>query len=674
MVTTVALVLCAGIGLGHSGFSFSRVIFFTIGGCLIPLLLRPPSSSRSRAALVRLLPLVLVGGFLLGAGARPVAGPATPRTPTAESEAGAAARVRGSLEDRILRRFPSQGSMVAALLLAERDGVDRELRDAFRRTGTSHLLAISGFHVGVIAGWIVLVLRLLRFSRHQAIVGAAMITWLYAALLGFPGSAVRAATIFALLAAGRVFDRPVRGLGAWGAALLLIAVVRPAEILRVGTQLSFLGSLGLILWAVAWGDGLGAFVARVMERCGATRTPALIRPLSQAIAASAAAQCATLPLAAWSFQQVALVGLPATLLATPLVSLALPGALVTLLADAVHLPGTVLLAAGVEAALSTLELLIAGAGQHGPVVHITPVTVGFAVLVGVAARWVGRGRPGLRAAGLVPIAVACAALLASPIASAGRRASTEIHFLDVGQGDAIALRTREGRWVVIDTGPPPGGRLVQSLLRLGVARIDLLVLSHPDLDHIGGAMDLLDAIPVAEILDPMSVKGGQWRALVDRAIDHGVNWRRGTANDRFAIDEVQFSVLSPRTEMASMSVNDRSIVLFVEIGGFDALFTGDISVEVESALAPLLTDVDLLKVAHHGSRTSTGADFLSRIQPETSVVQVGRWNRFGHPAEGVIRRLRDSGSRILRTDRDGQVSLYVANGALLRVETQVGWN
>lgn len=612
-----------------------------------------------------LLPVV-AGGILLGHSTPQNGGNATGGFQP-ETDSSASARVRSVLAARVNERFPNEGGLVAALLLAERDGVDREVSDGFRKTGTSHLLAISGFHVGVIAGWVVLVLRLMRLSRHRAIAGAALVTWLYAALLGFPGSAVRAATIFGLLAAGRLLDRPVRALGAWGSALLLIALIRPAEILRVGTQLSFLGSLGLILWAGPWSDGLTRFTNRGLERMGVGTVPPLLRTVCQAMAASAAAQWATIPLAAWSFQQVALMGLPVTLLATPLISLALPGALLTLLADAIHLPGTVVLAGGVEAALSLLRLLIRWAAGPGPVLHLTPHTVAFAFLAGLAARLFARGRPALRSRGLVPAVVVSAALIASPVASSGWRSSTQIHFLDVGQGDAIALRTRGGSWVVIDTGPPPGDRLVQDLLRIGVSRIDLLVLSHPDLDHIGGAMELMSAIPVSAVLDPLSVRGGAYRELTGLAEEKRVDWRGGRAGDVFAIDELQLAVISPGATQGAHSVNDRSLVLLADIDGYRALFTGDISVEVENELMGRLSDVDLLKVGHHGSRTSTGAPFVERISPETAVIQVGRWNRFGHPDPGVVTRLQNAGADVLRTDRDGRVSLTVRGGRLVRV-------
>ncbi len=688
-VTAVALAFAAGIGLDASGLPLPGTVFLTGAGCLIPLFLRPLPGphGRTRAAWRTAVAAALLGVLAAGVLHGRAAPDPAPRGSRAEARGAAAAdsswsvKARAALSARIERRFPEEGGIVAALLLAERDGVDRELRDAFRRSGTSHLLAISGFHVGVIAGWIVLLLRLARRSRRAAAGGAVVLVWGYVALLGFPGSAVRAATIFALVAAGRAFGRPVLGVGAWGSALLLISLARPHEVLGIGTRLSFLGALGLLLWATPWADRLGeAFDRRGWGGHGRARTAR--DAVLAAVAASAAAQWATLPLAAGAFQQVALAGLPTTLLATPLVSFALPGALLTLALDVVHLPGAGWAAAGVEGLLAALRMIVEAGGRHGPLLHLSPWTVGCAVATAVLAPGLLRRlRPGRRRPpGLVFVVTVVAALLATPLrdgvaAHLPNTRSADLHFLDVGQGDAILIRTPRGRWILVDTGPPSLGHLNRELLRLGVGRIDLLVLSHPDLDHIGGAAAVLRTFPVGAVLDPGAIRGGRWRELLEIAEARGVPWRRGAAGDRFRLGGARLAVISPGPAIAGTGPeappNDRSIVLHLQIGDFDALLTGDIPVEVERALLPSLVDVELLKVAHHGSRTSTAPEFLQVVRPEIAVVQVGRRNRFGHPVPEVVDRLEAIGAELFRTDRDGRVTVRVtADGRSWRIDRE----
>ena len=683
----MALTFCLGIGLGGPDLSTSGVLFRTALGGLIALFPRPGLASARRRTpghafhVALLLVPVLLAGVLHGAATRSSEpGSAPPQVTSVRSTAaGRTARVGGTggdavsdstraerarvrLDRRIRATFPAEGGLVSALLLAERDGVDREVRDAFRRSGTSHLLAISGFHVGVIAGWLVLLLRIVRIRRRSALAGTAVLVWAYVALLGFPGSASRAATIFTLVCAGRLLGRPVSGVAAWGTALLCVALVAPVKILEVGTRLSFLGALGLLVWAPDWTRSMRDAFVRVAERAGHTVDPRRLEGPAGAIAASAAAQWATIGLAAWSFQQVALAALPTTLVATPLVTVALPGALLALGLDALHVPGAAVVASGVEAFLALLRHVVVFAGHAGPVLLLTPLTVAAGVCAAMAARpaWrtLCRSRP---PRGLVPVAVVSVLLTATPLAEAFGPREVELHFIDVGQGDAIAIRSRNGHWVLVDTGPPSGDRLVRELLRLGVGRIDVLALSHPDLDHIGGADAVLRAFPVGVVIDPVSVKGGAWRSLLSLTDGRGVPWRAGQAGDRFVVDGLSFEVLAPGPGVAGTEpgadTNDRSLVLRLRSGEFDALFTGDVPIAVEEVIAGSVGDVELLKVAHHGSRTSTAPALLDAIRPELAVIQVGRGNRFGHPAPEVVQRLGAAGADILRTDRHGRITV-----------------
>jgi competence protein ComEC len=544
--------------------------------------------------------------------------------------------------------------MVEALILAERRGLDREVRNAFIRTGAAHLLAISGFHVGVLAGWIILLLRMVGLTRGRAALGAALVVWSYIALLGFPTSAVRAGLLLSGAAAGRIRGRPVHPLGAWGLALLVVAFFDPALVTRPGAQLSFAGALGLILWAEPWTRGLQRVLGgdHLRDRPGRTTSAVL-----SALAASAAAQVATLPMAVWHFQRVAVLALPATLLATPLVSLALPGAFLGLAAQELGLPGATLLCGGVEALLWATRGLMEGMGGWDPGWFLGRTSVALATGAGAGAWLLTRGwaRRDVRVAWSGVAVVS--ALLAAPWAeTAVRPRALEIRVLDVGQGDAIAVGTPAGRWILVDTGAGSGERLARGLVAHGIRRLELLVLTHPDLDHMGAAAELMDHLPVRAVADGGSLRGTDaYRGLVAAARQGGVPWRALHRGAAWEMDGVRFRVLHPSADGAAAEPNDRSVVLQVTWGEFDVLLTGDISVEVERDLVPHLRPVEVLKVAHHGSRTSTGGPFLTAVRPEISVISVGRGNRFGHPALEVLGRLGAAGVTVARTDLQGTI-------------------
>lgn len=222
----------------------------------------------------------------------------------------ASARWRDGLTGRLHDRYGETAPMVAALILARREGLDRELRDGFARTGIAHLLAISGFHVGVVAGIVLALLRLVRVPRARAAMLGVVAIWAYVGLIGGPSAAVRAALILTFVSLSRMLNRPTAMWGPLGAALLVSLVWDPEALRSAGFQLSFAGAAGLLAWSGP--------VERVLRRGRPGRLGGLVPALATGIAATAA----TLPFVVWHFEQLSLVGIPATLLASPLVATA----------------------------------------------------------------------------------------------------------------------------------------------------------------------------------------------------------------------------------------------------------------------------------------------------------------------------------------------------------------
>jgi len=238
--------------------------------------------------------------------------------------------------------------------------------------------------------------------------------------------------------------------------------------------------------------------------------------------------------------------------------------------------------------------------------------------------------------------------------------------IDVGQGDAIALRGPDGRWMLVDTGPAvddgdaAGHPVVRALRSRGVRRIEALVLTHPDLDHIGGATAVLQELDVGVVYDPGLPAGKQaFVDVLEAATERAVPWRAARAGDRMQLGALSVTVLYPPEDLpADVESNASSVVLHARLGAFDALLTGDAYKDVDRLLAPGFTDVvEVLKVGHHGSDTSTDPALLEAARPELALVSVGRFNRYGHPAPEVLARLEDHGVRIRRTDREGDVSV-----------------
>ncbi len=590
--------------------------------------------------------------------------------------ARARARLRGGVETWLKQLFPDTWPVASALVLARKEGLDPEVRESFALAGIAHLLAISGFHVGVVALLVGVVVRGLGVPPRPAPAVATLVTWLYVGFIGFPDAASRAALILTLVSMSRLRARPAGALGAISSALLILVLQDPFALGRPGFQLSFAGALGLVLGAPPLRRALGVGWLKAVPRS-----------LRDGVAAGVAATLFTLPFVAWHFGRVSVVGVVVTLLATPLVAAAIPGLLATLAAYSAFPSLAVFLAGGTDILLRALEGLARGAGSlPGSSVWVGNATLMGGVvggLLGVA--WVRatpeRLRPWVRHLVVILVMVACAG--AAPLVERSLGVGTlEIVFLSVGQWDAVAIRSPAGRWVVVDTGPrgrswDAGARVVLPYLRRrGVTRLEALVFTHPDLDHIGGGKVVADALDPRFIMDPAQAAGKDaYVDILEVATARGIPWIEARRGFMLELDGVRLEVLHPdgvtATPTGKSDANAQSVVLLVRYGAFEALLTGDAPTEVEEGLlADLPGELELLKVGHHGSNTSTSAELLSRTSPEVAVISVGARNRYGHPHASVLRRLVDAGVRVLRTDQSGHVRVRARRGGLYQVDTQ----
>ena len=591
--------------------------------------------------------------------------------------------LRGAAQARVRELFGDNAAVVEALVLARMEGIDPVLRERYAQSGLAHLLSISGTHVGLIAALLIAGTAAAGASPAAGSVIAIAITWAYVLFLGAPAAAARAALMLTLFLAARLLQRPARASAILAAAGVALVAWDPAVLTQVGFQLSFAGMIGLIAFAPP--------IGRALPR----RLPHWLR---DGIAGGLGATIATAPVSALHFQQIAPIGIAANLVAVPAMAVAVPAIGVCLLVSTFWTSAALFLAGGTGLLVAVLDRTAeaAAAVPYGHA-HVTADLAIALTLAGMAAAAALRGmaapvapgrgvrRPVRRVAAAV---AATAVLVAWPAAAdGGGNGALEIHMIDVGQGDAIALRTPRGAWLLVDAGPrsdtwDAGARRVAPyLLRHGARRIELLVLSHPHADHIGGAMALRERIEVQRIADPGRAFGADMHheLLVDAA-RNGVRWLRGLAGSTLIVDGVRIEFLHPTTEFGHDDVNELSVVVRVEWGDFRAILSGDAGVPTERILLANARrsgtldrlDVDVLKIGHHGSRSATSAEFLAASKPEIALIPVGRGNRYGHPHPTVLDRLQDAGVEVYRSDRDGDVVLRVRPGRPVDVRTGRG--
>ena len=563
-------------------------------------------------------------------------------------------RGRGAWRDAVVVRsahlFGSRAPLVDALIINRRADIDPALRDRYSRSGLTHLLSISGLHVGFLAAWVILLLRRLPLSpAAQASVAFTLVLG-YVWILGSPAPAMRAALMFGIAELARWRQRIVAPRGTIALAAWLVMLADPWALRSVGAWLS-VAAIAAVIWA--------------------DRRFAASHKLLRLMAPSVVATLITAPITAFALGTVAPVGILANLVGIPLGALAVPGVALALGVSVVWPAAGALLAAGAGTCLALLDTL-ADFASRVPAGHfVTLPGIGPGALwtcVGLVCAWLWNAprRPGVRAARFAFLAAGVAWTLVLARPARDRDGAVTVHFLDVGQGDAAVVRTPHGRWIVIDAGPRTPQRdagrtvVVPFLRRQGARRIDVVVASHGHADHVGGLPALFEALPVGLVLDPGEpVPEAAYLAYLAAVDASGARWRRARAGDTAEVDGVRLIVFSPDSAWGAQTLdpNEESVVLGVEFGGHRLVFMGDAGEPVERRLAGQVGDVDVLKVGHHGSRTATSDGWLAEARPETAVISVGRGNRYGHPAPEVLGRLARHGAAVRRTDRDGTITL-----------------
>jgi competence protein ComEC len=622
---------------------------------------------------------------------------------------GALDRMREAAEQAVSTGLdPPRAALARGMVLGEDEALDEDTREAFRVSGLAHLLAASGQNVMLLVALALPGLAALGLGLRGRLTGALALIALYVPLAGAGPSIQRAGVMGA---AGIVAVLASRPSSRWYAVLLAAAVtlaIDPRFAADPGWQLSFAAVVAILLLASPFA-----------ERLRACRVPA---PVAEAAALTAAATLGTAPLLAFHFERVSLVSLPANLLAAaavapvmwlgmlavaagalapalaalPNVLAAYPLAYLGWLADAAArvphagVTGHLGSAASVAVAYSLLGAMVAGLLERRRVRRLLSAALGRPAAATAGAgdrspqrdgsaagqtrladdsalrggRFRRRGRA-VVAAGLV---LAAALLLAAWLHSHRTPAPPDPHdvvvsFLDVGQGDATLVQ-HGGATVLVDTGPP-GSKLLARLREAGVRRIDLLVLTHAQADHDGGAADVLSRLPVGHVLD-----GGEQRtqlharALAVAAARH-VARSTPDAGQTLRAGPLTLRILWPRREPPSdhpgVDPNDRAIVAHVRAGAFDLLLPADAESNVTGSLD--LPPVEALKVAHHGSEDPGTPDLLTRLRPRIAVIEVGRGNTYGHPRPSLLAALRTVPA-VYRTDRDGTVRLTVHAGRM----------
>jgi competence protein ComEC len=560
---------------------------------------------------------------------------------------------------------PSSG-MMQALIYGERRNISEETLGDYQEGGIIHLLAISGLHVGFLTGGAFYLLIRAGVTRENAILSLLLVLPFYGLIAGAAPSVVRAVMMTELMLAVLLMKRSLTPQDAVSAAFLLMAGINPYYIYHVGFQLSFVVSFSLIM------------SARLMEN----------RAVPPLLAASIVSQLSSLPLILYHFHTISILSLPLNLLFIPLFSIiVLPVCMVILCLLIMAPPLGEVLSMPLNLLLNVSNRLVefAVSFPHTQLVFGRPFLCVPVILFAGVLWFFKAGEHGGKQWRWSCI---CLALLMVVVYYQFHlNPKGRITVIDVGQGDSILIELpyRKGIYLIDTGGSIPFEKetwqkkrssfdvgkdiLIPFLHERGIRKIDKLLITHGDYDHAGAAVSLLNAVEVEELVIGKKASLNELeRKIVKHAASRGIRVVQAAKGARWKEGEFAFDVLAP--EGNEESKNDQSLVLYTRLGGTSWLFTGDLEQEGEERLVknyPHLS-VDVLKVGHHGSQTSTSSFLLDHIKPKAAVISAGKRNRYGHPHPSVIKELKSRGIPIFRTDQNGAVhySFWKNNGTFCR--------
>ena len=582
--------------------------------------------------------------------------------------------------------------VLKGMLLGQRSELPPDILNAFRNSGSIHLLAVSGLHVGLIATIGFLGFSLLRLPRKATDLLTIIVVIFYACLVGFRPSVFRASLMVVIYLIARLIERDRDLFNLLALAALVLLLINPAQLWHIGFQLSFAAVAAIVYLMPKW-EG---FIARIfgLGRTDSTvNSDRVMHPRSlweravwwavMGFGVTLSAQVGTTLIVAWHFHRIYSIGLLSGLFTVGLAAFLVNITLVSVLLGFVWFPLATPFVYANHFILFIFLKLIDFFGQPWTVLKTPPPSFGFIVvciavcLAVVHWVWVWMHRKQAMVIGLMVLSI-----WIWDTAWRERGRLLEITFLDVGQGDAAFVRFPDGKTMLVDggnnssrmertkegiarrVGYDNGERVIDPFLcHEATFTLDLLLLSHPDSDHGGGLAHILREFGVKQVLgvphqDLFLPTHLSLHYIVDtKGIPHALGYAGTVDLTATAKLELLHPFDAASTNLHDTDVNNDSLVLKLTYGDVRILFTGDIQRKTELRLIESGEDLraEIVKVPHHGSNTSSSAEFLDAVRPQYAIFSLGQRNRYRFPSEAVLERYRERGSRILRTDQLGAI-------------------
>ena len=580
---------------------------------------------------------------------------------------------RRSAEASFQRRLSRENAaLLSAMALGRTHHLTPDQRRQFQRAGLMHLFAVSGLHTMLVGGLAIWFLRLLGMRPGWRLLILVAILLFFACLVGMRSSVLRAAALLTLFEARELLRRPIDSMAALGTVSSAMMILSPRALWQVDFQMSFLCATAIVLMA-PWMFDLQRALGR---RFGWAFSSRLLIRSAQIFCVSAGIQIFLAPVLIGTFNEASLVAPAANMFMLPLATLSLWLAFPAMVLS-LGLPfagGILLEVTGIPLTLLRFGTNIFGEWEFASIQSIPwPAwVVALYYLLLFTAPWMRfrwQSQPRRVAWQFAPGMVAIAAFFVWLPLFGLPNGELDIWFLDVGQGDAVLIREPGGKAALIDSGPQQAAWILPSMLRKrGIDRLDVLVASHADADHIGAMSELIEEMPVERLLVGGSLSdSAQFLELAEAVRSRHLPVTRIQRGAVLSLgEEVELTTLHPSPDYVREGAdrNQASVVLRLDYAGTSVLLTGDAEENAETAMldSGYDLDIDILKAGHHGSDDSSGVLFLKGTTPDVAVISCGANNRYGHPAPELLARFARESVGVFRTDRQGTIHLEISQG------------
>lgn len=553
--------------------------------------------------------------------------------------------------------LPPYNYLLIGMLLGEKSFIPPHLKEVFTEAGIMHILAVSGLHVGIIAMALLVFLSILRLPKKLKLLTLILILIIYASITGFRPSVLRATIMFILLIGGKLIDRSRNLNISLFFAAFLILLLNPLTLYDAGFLLSFIVTFFII--------NLSPILQGLFSK--------IVVWIKNPLAVSTAAWIGIFPLSAYFFSKVSIISIISNIFIIPLTGIAVILGFITFFIGTASIP-----LAGIIANINYLVLnlitLIAKSFSSIPFafIYVAQPSVMVIILYYLTVFFIieifYKKTLSLKIKKKTVLIVLSVTLLIIIIQLFYPTDNLKVNFINVGEGDCILIEAPNKINILIDGGGTPqsdfdvGSKIVIPYLRRkGINEIDLLILTHPHLDHLEGLLPVLKEFKVDMVLDSgLSCDSSEYKEFISLILKKGIPYYKAKVGDSFIFsNNLEIFLLNPLYDSdfyEESDFNNASIVVKLFYKNADFLFTGDIEGAAEKKLLAWdnILQSDILKVGHHGSSTSTNLEFLDKVNPNIAVITVGK-NRFGHPSQKIIERLEDKNIQIYRTDEDGTV-------------------